>query len=106
MRRVLPILALSLLVGCASKPKKAVAPVVVYEDRPAAALAYAAPVGSLIPDEVLDRDLRAPRAFMGYTPGYTEFYWVRTDDRFRFGEGHADRYERRAVSTRVGIIER
>ena len=82
--------------------------VVVYEDRPAAALAYAPPVAdySLPMGEILDRSTRQPQAFIGYETLITEYFWLRTDDRFRFGQGAGDRFERRAVSTRVGTLER
>jgi len=80
----------------------------VYVDRPAAALAYAPPVADagLPMEQIVDRAPRQPRAFIGYASSVTEYFWLRTDDRLRFGQGAEDRYERRAVSTRVGVIER
>jgi len=107
-RRGLSILALSLLAGCAAKKPAPQPVVVVYEDRPAAALAYAAPVRDygLPLSEITDRGTRQPRAFIGYESLVREYFWIRTDDRFRFGNGAENRFERRSVSTRVGVIER
>lgn len=123
--RALPILLLLGMVGCACKPAAeapTTQPVVIYVDRPAAALAYAPPVALAagVPASPLDlsRARRDPAAFVGYDTGLTEFYWLRTDDRVRFylgGSGSRsgtgggwsnDRYERRSVTTRVGAIFR
>jgi len=114
-RSVICILGLGLLVGCAStKPEAEPVVLVIYEDQPAAALAYAAPVRDLSApiDFVADREYRRPRAFIGYESLVREYFWLRTEDNQRFGGGyghgggHYDRYERRAISTRVGVIER
>lgn len=117
MRSVALCLALLLIGGCCCAPKKPAATqpaVVIYQDRPAAALAMVPPVAmDLYPSEALDRSLRSPRAFVGYEHGTTEFYWMRTDDRMRFGTynggntgGWGDRFERRAVTTRLGVLSR
>jgi hypothetical protein len=95
----------------------------VYIDEPVAALAFDLPPsvdGDPVTSGVLppnDRDLRAQRAYVGYQSQIAEFYWVRTDDRFRFDQlgyiggsgsdtGNRSRYERRAVTTRFGVMYR
>ncbi|MDW8263292.1 MAG: hypothetical protein RMJ35_12265 [Phycisphaerales bacterium] len=79
---------------------------IVLHDRPAAALAFAPPAGVSVPEWVLERTQRGPSAFVGYESLSTEHFWLRIDDRYRFGRGDYDRFERRAVSTRVGVLER
>lgn len=117
MRSLALCLALLLIGGCCCAQKKPAATqpvVVVYQDRPAAALALVPPIAmDLQPSAMLDRSLRSPRAFVGYEHGTTEFYWMRTDDRVRFNTfggrstgGWGDRFERRAVSTRLGVLTR
>ena len=119
MWRGLPILALATLVGCACKPPPATQPVVIhYSERPAAALAFVPPAttgSSDGPTLDLSRRGREPAAMVGYDSGGVEFYWQRTDDRVRFflgrngssgGGWSNDRYERRSVSTRVGVLYR
>lgn len=117
MRSLSLCLALLLIGGCCCAHKKAAATqpaVVIYQDRPATALAMVPPVAmDLYPSAALDRSLRSPRAFVGYEHGTTEFYWMRTDDRMRFGTdgngsswGWGDRFERRAVTTRLGVLSR
>lgn len=57
---------------------------------------------------------REPVAVIGYESQVTEFYYLRTDDRQRFGDGFRggfgggfqDRFERRAVSARIGVLYR
>lgn len=111
MRCLALCLSLLLIGGCCCAQKKPAATqpvVVVYQDRPATALAM-----DLSPSAALDRSFRSPRAFVGYEHGTTEFYWMRTDDRQRFNTfggrstgGWGDRFERRAVTTRLGVLTR
>ena len=94
-----------------------------YRERaahPAAALVFAPPVAydADVPD--LSRDERHPSAFVGYPEGVTEFFYVRWDDRqaggwgggscsgsgWGSGGGWGDRYERRAISEKVGVLNR
>jgi len=97
-----------------------------HATRPAAAaLVFAAPVtaNSSAPD--LSRDDRQRSAFVGYPEGVMEFFYVRWDDRqvggwgsggsgswsgggsgSGSGSGSGDRYERRAISEKVGVLYR
>jgi hypothetical protein len=59
----------------------------------------------------LSREGRQPEAFVGYAEGVTEFFYLRWDDRqSNWGSGHHggayDRFERRAVSEKVGALYR
>jgi hypothetical protein len=125
----------ALLSGCAharrEPPKNPAEPdagesgqLAVYHEhatRPAAAaLVFAAPVtaNSSAPD--LSRDDRQRSAFVGYPEGVMEFFYVRWDDRQLGGWGSGsgsssgggsgsnsgDRYERRAISEKVGVLFR
>jgi hypothetical protein len=109
MPRGLSILLL-LAGGCCCGQKASVPAtqptMVVYQDRAAAALAFVAPAGDPVAPDILERAGRSPRAFLGYETLITEYFWLRTDDRLRFGRGNEDRFERRAVSTRVGVRQR
>jgi hypothetical protein len=86
-----------------------------YEAVPAAALVFDPPVVRQAPPIDLSRYGRAPEAFVGYEQGTVEYHYVRVDDRQRAGDGwnrgfgwggswgYGDRYERRAVSERIGV---
>ena len=94
----------------------------VYHERasrPAAALVFSPPLLQDTPPLELARDERQPSAFMGYPEGVTEFFYLRWDDRQIGGEGSGsgfhnsgsgfgsgDRYERRAISEKVGVLYR
>jgi hypothetical protein len=94
----------------------------VYRERasrPAAsALVFSPPVSQDLPALELSRDERQPSAFVGYPEGVAEFFYVRWDDRQvgggshghqhggSGGSGYHDRYERRAVSEKVGVLYR
>jgi hypothetical protein len=125
-----------LLTGCAHarrEPRKDLtqarngggsASLAVYRQRAerpaAAALVFAPPIAATGPQPDLSRDDRQPSAFVGYPEGVVEFFSVRWDDRqvggdwgggFGFrsgsgGSGFGDRYERRAVSEKVGALYR
>ena len=125
----------TLLGGCAhaSRPSRradagddvgvdATAAQAVYRERasrPAAsALVFSPPVSQDLPALGLSRDERQPSAFVGYPEGVAEFFYVRWDDRQvggggsfgnhsgSGGSGYRDRYERRAVSEKVGVLYR
>ena len=116
----------ALLVGCAQPAHKAggdgEATLAVYREpasRPAAAaLAFSPPLIQDEPALELSRDLRQPSAFVGYPEGVAEFFYVRWDDRQEgggawgsgsggsSGSGFHDRYERRAISEKVGVLYR
>lgn len=117
----------ALLGGCAQpahKPRHegdGEATLAVYRERarrPAAALAFSPPLIQDEPALELSRDLRQPSAFVGYAEGVAEFFYVRWDDRQAGGDGWGsgswgssgsgshDRYERRAISEKVGVLYR
>jgi hypothetical protein len=87
---------------------------------PAAALVFAAPITAGNPQLDLSREDRQRSAFVGYPEGVMEFFSVRWDDRQSNwggscgsgsgsgwgGGGFGDRYERRAVSEKVGVLFR
>jgi len=101
-----------LAAGCATQPKhhQAAAEQWVAEARPAAALVFEPALALDGPPPELSRDGRQPEAFVGYTEGVTEFFYLRWDDRqANWGSGHHggdDRYERRAVSEKFGALYR
>jgi hypothetical protein len=92
----------------------------------ASALVFSPPVTLDEPPIDLDRTARAPGAFFGYDEGSIEYYRLTVDDTQAFngsaggsgrgfggrgslggyGGGWRDRYERQAVSERVGAIRR
>ena len=78
----------------------------------AAALVFEPPASGGLPAEALARDDRQPQAFVGYAEDVAEYFYLRWDDRQsnwgngRHGGGGDDRYERRAVSERVGVLYR
>jgi hypothetical protein len=118
--RPLPAILLCLLIlqGCARQPAR---PRVADADadplaraRPAAAaLVFEPGMAAALPQGALAREGRDPEAFVGYAEGVTEYFYVRWDDRQgnwgsgRHGGGGAyDRFERRAVSEKVGALYR
>lgn len=113
VRRLGHILALLLvLAGCARHRHAAVAPHdPLAEARPAAAaLVFEPTVSRDLPSEALARDDRQPQAFVGYPEGVAEYFYLRWDDS-QSNRGHGrhggdDRYERRAVSEKVGVLYR
>ena len=78
----------------------------------AAALVFDPPVLADVPAPDLTRDGRGPEAFIGYAEGVTEYFYLRWDDRqsnWGNGSGHGggdNRYERRAISEKVGALYR
>lgn len=110
MWRGLSILTLLVLIGgCASqrKPAQTAAdPLLVarsYEPGSAGALVFDPPVISGQPPLQLARDLRTPEAFVGYETTATYFY-LRIDD--RDASDYSSRYERRAISHKIGVSYR
>jgi len=118
------------LLGCAApsaktqaRPNAAEANLAVYRERaskPSAALVFSPPLIQDAPPLELARDDRQPSAFMGYPEAVTEFFYLRWDDSqvggagtwgsgFNSGGsgfGWGDRYERRAISEKVGVLYR
>ena len=118
--------ALAPLYGCARSAPPArhaaaadSAALAVYREhasRPAAALVFAPPLLQDAPPVELSRDVRQPSAFVGYPEAVAEFFYVRWDDsqiggqssngHGHSGSGFGDRYERRAISEKVGVLYR
>jgi hypothetical protein len=80
----------------------------------AAALAFDPPIRNDGPRLELARAPREAAAVVGYEEGTAEYFSVRWDDRQSSGYGYGraggggrqDRYERRAISERVGVLYR
>ena len=115
---VLFMAAAFLAAGCARDPARVDRGAAEQEDaaladaRPAAAaLVFEPPAALDVPPEMLARDGRQPEAFFGYAEGVSEHFYLRWDDRqSNWGRGHnghgGDRYERRAISEKVGVLYR
>ena len=99
--------------GCSHHPRRHAARDAdpLSQARPAAAaLVFEPSVTTDLPPDALARDDREPHAFVGYPEGVTEYFYLRWDDR-QSNRGHGrhggdDRYERRAVSEKVGVLYR
>jgi|GEM_PF-1064183 hypothetical protein len=116
MRAVgLTFLALA-LGGCASQ-SAGVSPVQqshVYDNAPAAVLAFDPPALAGMPQLDLSRDDRGTAAFMGFEDAQTTYYSLTTNDWYsdgagggRFGRGvNGDYYQRQAISETSGITYR
>lgn len=108
------ILVLSCLMACgcqtmSSNPHKSSnsSPLRVAQRSNASALAYDPPVTGDQPQIDLDRSGRAVEAFVGYESVSATFFAVHQDDRqLDYRDGRNDRFERRAVSTKVGVLYR
>jgi hypothetical protein len=102
---------LAVISGCASKPAPpvAAAPAApLYDDAIAAALVYDPPVVANSPRIDISREGRAPSAYAGFEEMTTTFYYLRIDDHQQtFGGSHNnDRFERQAITQRVGVSYR
>jgi hypothetical protein len=110
----------ALPLGCAAPPPQ---PAETWYPLPAAQAADDAIAASLmfdppaavnsLPPEALSREPRQRGALVGYEEATATFFYIRIDDRQTFDGfadhgrgGSRDRYERRAVSERVGTIFR
>lgn len=102
------ILIGGMLGGCAASSKQeAVAPVPVYEERVASALMFESPVVANGPGVQIDRAGRAPAAYAGFQDVIATYSYVRQDDsQDGYGNQRWDRFERRAISTRVSVTYR
>ena len=119
--RVILITVLMWVAGCQSQAPRedaaeALAPEPEYEAVTASALVFDPPVVQDEPRLELSRADRQPGVVMGYEELTAEYFSIRLDDRQindgggfrgrggRFGSGGSyDRYERRAVTERVGV---
>ena len=78
-----------------------------YDDAVAASLVFEPPIVASQPRIDFTRDGRAPQAFAGFEEIISTYYYLRVDDRQLDYNGHShDRFERRAITTRVGVIHR
>ena len=105
VRYLTPILAASLLVGCASQKQTSTASQVsVPPSRSASALAFDPPIAlnSVAPD--LSRDARGQAALVGFEEPSTSTYDVFTYN--RQSSDYSDYYDQEAVSERVGTTHR
>ena len=110
MKRILLISLGLFAVGCATSHRAAASrqvpalSAVVYEQHPAAALAFTPPITLGTPVLNLSRNGREPEAFWGYSQGATDYYNVVTDD-YQNIDPWTGTY-REAVSVRVGSTSR
>ena len=78
-----------------------------YDDAVAASLVFEPPIVASQPRIDFSRDGRAAEAFAGFEEIISTYYYLRVDDRQLDYNGHShDRFERRAITTRVGVIHR
>ncbi len=74
-----------------------------YEPVAASTLAFDLPNDDTYREPLdLSREGRERSAFLGYDEGVAEYYALRWEDR-QSDNSFRDRYERRAVSTKVGV---
>ena len=117
VRFILLVVAAALVTGgCARQPGNvrrargnADDPALAGARPAAAALVFEPPVARDVPPPQLARDGRQPEAFVGYPVGVAEYFYLRWDDRqSNWGRGRhgGDRYERRAISEKVGVLYR
>jgi hypothetical protein len=97
--------------GCARYPRQLVSADPFSNARPAAAaLVFDPPMAGGLAPGALAREGRDPQAFVGYAEGVAEYFYLRWDDRQgNWGSGRHggfDRFERRAVSEKVGVLYR
>jgi hypothetical protein len=103
-------------VGCASGSKHAAVeppppvaqPASVYEGAVAASLMYSPTMPPYAgPPLDLSREGRAPAAYAGFDDVITTYYYLYQDDRqLQCGGASHDRFERQAITQRVGVSYR
>ena len=76
-----------------------------YEPAVASALVFDPPLAAHDAPLDLARADRRPSAFLGYEEMIAEYFYVRIVDR-QTEDSRDDRYERRAISERVGVLYR
>ena len=101
-------------VGCAGNGSGAsVAPPAVaqqasvYEGAVAASLVYSPPVVAYGEQPEFSREGRAASAYAGFDDVITTYYYLYQDDRqLKYGGLNRDRFERQAITQRVGVSYR
>ena len=101
-------------VGCASASSRtASAPLPVaqqasaYDGAIAASLVYTPPIAAYGEQGDFSREGRAPAAYAGFDDVITTHYYLFQDDRQqKWGGLNRDRFERQAITTRVGVSYR
>src|SRR3954452_18960926 len=113
MRLGVYVLAGLFVGGCAARPAAPTAAdsTHVYDDAVAAALVYDPPVVVNAPPIDLSREGRGAAAVAGVDDVITTYYYLSVDDRQggygKNGHGRSlDRFERQAVTERVGVSYR
>ena len=77
-----------------------------YDGAVAASLVFTPPVAAMGEPQEFSREGRAPSAYAGFED-VTTFYYLYQDDRQqRWGGSSYDRFERQAVTQRVGVTYR
>ena len=106
-RGIIIIVLAALTGGCAVQPVAQLKPAGEARHVASASLAFDAPVTIGQPPLNLSREGRSPEAFVGYESITTTSFAVHTDDRqLDDSNGHQDRFERRSISTKVGVSYR
>jgi hypothetical protein len=78
-----------------------------YDDAIAASLVFAPPVVAAERPMQFSRQGRQPEAFAGFEEIISTYYYLRVDDRqLDYNGASHDRFERRAISTRLGVTYR
>lgn len=109
MRWGIAIFATLLIAGCAGNgpPAQPEATVRVYEETVATALVFESPLVASGAEVQVDRAGRGPAAYAGFEEIIATYSWVRQDDyQNGYGNKRWDRFERRAVSTKVSLSYR
>ena len=96
------------LTGCATKPAAQAPPSEPqFDDAVVASLVFEPPVVASEPPLEISRQGRGPAAHAGFEEIVSTYYYLYVDDRQLDYNGRShDRFERRAVSTRVGVTHR
>jgi hypothetical protein len=101
-------------VGCAGNPGGATTPppavaqqASVYDGAVAASLVYTPPIVAHGDQPEFSRDGRAAAAYAGFDDVITTYYYLYQDDRqLKYGGQNHDRFERQAITQRVGVSYR
>ena len=104
------LLSLLCFTGCAARHAPSppeVAQLANDQAATTASLVFEPPLVASEPPVVIPRAGRAPAAYAGFEEIISTYYYLRVDDRQLDYNGHShDRFERRAITTRVGVTHR